>query len=116
MPRKEFGNLARRDVSRGGSPLSVEQVLSGLLKAKGIDKKIAKYKFVSHWAEIVGEDIAKRASPECLRNGALVVRVCNSAWAQELSFQKEIILQRLKKYTPQDEVVKDVVFYVSPIS
>ena len=93
-------------------PLPIQQVLERALAKFGLDKEIARYRFVMHWKEIVGEEIAKRAKPECIRNRALVVRVTDSAWAQELSFQKKIILARLKKFLGKDDIVDDVHFYV----
>lgn len=94
------------------SPQKVNGVLRAALRRYGIDKDLARYQFVTHWNEIVGEDIAKRSKPECFRNGALIVRVSDSAWAQELSFRKDVILQRLRRFINDDEVVNDVMFYV----
>jgi predicted nucleic acid-binding Zn ribbon protein len=93
-------------------PVAAQQVLGSVLKQYGIDKELARYHFVLRWPEIVGEEIARRTRPECLRKGALVVRVCNSVWAQELSFYKPVILNRLRKYLDAADVVNDLVFYV----
>jgi predicted nucleic acid-binding Zn ribbon protein len=93
-------------------PLPVEQILRRALSKYGLDNEIARYRFVLHWKEIVGEEISKIAKPECIKNRALVVRVTDSAWAQELSFQKRIILARLKKFLGKDDVVDEVLFYV----
>jgi predicted nucleic acid-binding Zn ribbon protein len=93
-------------------PVTVEKVLASVLKNTGIDKEIARYQFILKWPEIVGAEIARRTAPQCLRGGALVVRVCNSVWAQELSFYKPVILKRMKKYLDDQEVLNDIVFYV----
>jgi predicted nucleic acid-binding Zn ribbon protein len=95
------------------NPVGVEGVLRMALKSVGLDKEIAKYEFVLRWAEIVGPEIAKRTRPECIRNNTLVIRVVSSAWAQELSFQKDVILNRLKRMYPEHSVVQDVHFYVA---
>ncbi|MFM1848473.1 MAG: hypothetical protein RL417_1947 [Pseudomonadota bacterium] len=111
-------NITIRDPNlrpRRRDPLAAEKVLALALKKYGIDKDIARYKFVLHWKEIVGEEIAKRTRPECIRKDALVVRVANSSWAQELSFQKDIILVRLKKFLSGETAVSDIQFYVGDI-
>lgn len=100
---------------RRRDPLAAEKVLALALKKYGIDKDIARYKFVLHWKEIVGEEIAKRTRPECIRKDALIVRVVNSSWAQELSFQKEVILARLKRFLSNDATVGDIQFYVGDL-
>jgi predicted nucleic acid-binding Zn ribbon protein len=102
--------VRRRDL------LAAENVLALALKKYGIDKDIARYKFVLHWKEIVGEEIANRTRPECIRKDALIVRVTNSSWAQELSFQKDVIVARLKKFLSGDATVNDVQFYVGDIN
>ena len=108
----QTGDFRSAKEKRGGAPTAVEQILTNLLKKRGLDKQIARYKFVMSWKEIVGEEIAKRTRPECIQKGALVVRVCDSAWAQELSFQKHVILKRLKRYLAEGEIVKDLIFSV----
>lgn len=98
---------------RGADPARAEQVLRGALSRLGLDREIARYRFVLHWADIVGDEIAQRATPECIKNRVLVVRVSDSSWAQELSFQKRAILTRLKRHLNADEVIDDVIFYVA---
>lgn len=111
-------NIILRDPNvrpRRRDPVAAEKVLALALKKYGIDKDIARYKFVLHWKEIVGEEIAKRTRPECIRKNALVVRVSSSTWAQELGFQKDVILGRLKRFLSSDLAVTDIHFYVGDL-
>lgn len=48
-----------------------------------------------HWAEIVGDRIARVASPDRVLDGILHVRTLTAAWAQELSLLKPHILKEL---------------------
>jgi predicted nucleic acid-binding Zn ribbon protein len=89
------------------------QVLSRLLNRSGLKQKLEKYQFVQFWPQIVGKSISAKAKPEALRNGILIVRVENSAWAQELSFQKTVIRNRLNAFLGAENSVKDIHFYVS---
>lgn len=98
---------------RSSEASPVHSILSKALASKGLDKKLDKYIFVSHWHEIVGEELAQKTKPECLRNKALVIRVQTSAWAQELSFHKKAILENLKRFLPEGESIDDVQFYVA---
>ena len=97
------------------SPTAVETILSNALKQAGLDERIARYDFVLHWPQIVGEEIAKRTRPECIRGRCLVVRVIDSVWAQELSFHKQAILVRLKRHLKRGEMLEDVAFVVGDI-
>ena len=98
---------------RKPEPTLLRGILGRTLEKYGIDKDIARYQFVLYWKKIMGADAAARAVPECIRGNTLVVRVANSAWAQELSFQKATILSRLKKYAPDTATITDVRFYVN---
>jgi len=97
---------------RKASPQEVSEVLARALNRAGLDKEINRYRFVLHWKEIVGEDIARFARPEGFKDGSLIVMVMTSAWAQELSFHRETILARLRKFAGDELVIKDLIFQV----
>ena len=101
---------------RKSEPGAVDQILKSALKAAGLDDKIAKYSFVSAWPEIVGEEIARRSRPECIRGKTLVVRVADSVWAQELTFHKKTILARVQRHLKDDTSLDDVAFLVGEIA
>jgi predicted nucleic acid-binding Zn ribbon protein len=102
-------------VKGGKGFVDVEAILTKALKKHGIDKEISRYKFILHWPEIVGPEIAKRTKPECIRRGVLVVKVCDSAWTQELTLRKEAILTRVQRFLGEEENVKDIQFMVGEI-
>ncbi len=113
MEQKKSGLRYRvRKTGPRRSPQAVELVLKNAFRRFGLDKKIASYRFVLHWKEIVGEEIAKRAFPERIQRDVLSVRVTSSVWAQELTFQKSVIIHRLQKYLGEDQTVRDIRFYV----
>lgn len=106
----EYGERRRQPSKR--IPSSAGQILARVLKRHGLDEKLAKYQFVQYWPQIVGKAIAERAMPEAIRNKTLVVRVESSAWAQELSFQKIVIKNRLNKFLGAEQAINDIHFYV----
>ena len=105
----------RRRGAANATPQAAGKILSLALKRYGLDKEVAKYEFVLHWREIMGDTIADRTRPEAIQGNALLVRVCNPQWAQELAFQKDIILSRLNRFLKDSQVpqvVEDVRFVV----
>ncbi len=98
-------NSHKKLIKRSAAPQEIGEILSKALGRSGIDKQINRYKFVLHWKEIVGEDIARFARPEGFKDGSLMVTVMTSAWAQELSFHKEVILGRLRMFINDEEGV-----------
>jgi len=92
--------------------IPINNVLHSALQQFNLVEGFQRYQFVARWSEIVGEEIAKRTKPDCLRGNTLVIRVCNSAWAQELSFQKDLILNRLQRYNDYGRKVTNITFFV----
>ena len=103
----------RQQPSRRRDPSLVREVLRSAFKRYGLDRELERYQFVAHWQEIVGPEIAKRTKPENIRGRNLIVEVADSVWAQELSFQKRVILNRLRKFIPSGMSVEDIHFRVT---
>ena len=90
-------------------PEVLNKVIDLAFKRFGLAGEVNKYKFVLHWGEIVGPEIAKRSKPEYLKGSTLVVKVTDSAWSQELSFHKNVIISRLNSFLGKNEI-SDVLF------
>ena len=75
----------------------LDKVLRKALGKMGLTAKLEGYRIWPLWNEIVGEEIAKRAQPERLRNRILFIRVSNSVWMQELQTMKPLLLERIHK-------------------
>ena len=53
------------------------------------------------WKNIVGNTIAKNTEIQKFKNGKITVKTSNPIWRNELIFQKEDLLNRLKKEEPK---------------
>lgn len=91
---------------------AVDAILSKVLARHGLERKVQQYRFVRHWESIVGKNIAGISKPEAIHGRTLVVRVVSSVWAQELSFLKNDILQRLKPFLDRSQTVNEIIFKV----
>ena len=98
---------------RGGKPTAVEVILRTALMRNGLDKDLARYQFVLNWKNIVGARLEKVTRPRSLRNGVLTIEVPTSAWAQELSFFKEEIREKLSDFLERDTIVRNIIFKVA---
>jgi predicted nucleic acid-binding Zn ribbon protein len=104
--------MRQRPVFARRSPQPVRELLRSVLRRNGLEKAVTRYEFVIHWNEIMGPDLARRTAPELIRNNILSIRVHSSAWAQELSFHKAVILKRLNHFYGGDEPIRDIFFVV----
>jgi hypothetical protein len=64
------------------------------------------------WAEAVGPQIARRASPVRLRGGTLIVAVSSAPWMQELQLLKRTVRDALNARLPQP-LVEDLFFVLT---
>ena len=100
-------------------PKAIKELLNSTLARFGIGEQVARYQFVLDWEKIVGPKIASCSRPHSLERGILVIRVLNSEWAQELVFQKDLLLSRLARYASESGDsetgrVTDIRFVVGP--
>jgi predicted nucleic acid-binding Zn ribbon protein len=95
--------------ARYRSPKPIGNAIGTVLERLGLGKKVKQYEVLDAWAEIVGEQIAKVASAERIRDGKLVVSVAQSTWRNELIFLKRELIAKINNAMHQD-VVKDIIF------
>jgi predicted nucleic acid-binding Zn ribbon protein len=74
-------------------------VISELLNRRGYARVRADAAYADAWSEAAGEQMARYTRPGNLRRGVLEVLVANSTLMQELTFQKQAILNRLARRT-----------------
>ena len=53
------------------------------------------------WKKIVGKTISKNTEIIGIKNGKITIKTSNPIWRNELTFQKEDLIKRLKKETTE---------------
>lgn len=84
-------------------PAPIRDVLKEL-GAMGIKAPVETAELWARWAEIVGDQIAKHASPSSLRDGVLRVRVESPTWATEIGYLGEDIRSQVNTALRTDAV------------
>ena len=60
------------------------------------------------WEKMVGNPISSNTKIQSFKNGTIIINVSNSIWRNELSLQKQILLEKLKKKEPNLKI-KDII-------
>jgi hypothetical protein len=94
---------------RKGKLLEAGSLLSDLLERLGLSRQIKEQQILENWADAVGEQIASSARAEKIADGVLFVSCKSSAWAQELSLHKEMLITRLNQSVGA-QIVRDIRF------
>jgi predicted nucleic acid-binding Zn ribbon protein len=105
--------MARSAQSRkersGRQPVHVSTALSNLVKSLSIQKTLSGFTVITSWESIVGEQIAKVATPQRMENGVLFVSVTTAPWRAELSMKRLEIIDRINAALGE-HAVKDIRF------
>lgn len=97
-----------------GKPKRIGGILSELMARRGYARVIAAGVSAEAWREAAGAALAPHSRAGQARRGVLEVFVANSTLAQELSFEKQAILARLRTLQP-DEAIRDLKIRVGPL-
>ena len=81
-------------------PQSIKNLLSDLLKGKDFTAINNTISLTAAWKQSVGEPILKNTEILDFKNGKLIIKTSNPIWRNELSFQKNELLNKLKKAEP----------------
>ena len=80
-----------------------------------LDTRLEGYRIWSLWADIVGDQVARKTQPERLRNRILFVKVSNSTWMQQLQTMKPMVLERIHR-TIKGAAIKDIRFSLGEVA
>ena len=75
---------------------NVGAILSQVTESLGIAAQVDDRQVLNSWSEIAGPSIAEKSRAKNLRDRTLIVEVSNSAWIQELSMMKSMLLKRVQ--------------------
>lgn len=74
------------------TPKTLRSGLDRVVRSLGLPSTDSFELLFSRWTEVVGPELAGRCSPASLRNGRLVIKAADHAWATELRWlEKELI-------------------------
>lgn len=96
-------------------PQPIGNILAELMAQKGFGRVRAAEAFDQAWRAAAGAMAAGYSRVGMLRRGRLEVVVANSMLVQELTYQKETLLESLREHLP-DENIRDLRFRVGPVS
>ena len=88
---------------------SIKNLLSDYFKGSNFKEINETINLNKSWNKIVGKTISKNTEIASINNGKIIIKTTNPIWRNELTFQKEDLLNRLKKEEP-DINIKEIEF------
>ena len=90
-------------------PQSIKSLLSDLLSGKDFTAINNTISLTAVWKQSVGEPILKNTDILDFKNGKLIIKTSNPIWRNELSFQKNELLNKLQKAEPE-LIITEIIF------
>ncbi len=78
-------------------PKQLKQILEEYLRGKDFKEINNTISIETAWEKTVGKPISNNTTIESFKNGTITIKVSNSTWRNEISLQKQNILDKLKK-------------------
>ncbi len=79
---------------------SIKNIISDYFKGSDYKEINETINLNKSWNKIVGKTISKNTEIVGIKNGKITIKTSNPIWRNELFFQKEDLLQRLKLEEP----------------
>ena len=102
MPHSK--GFARRKDARSTEPVSIGEVVEGLLSEEVFARGMPVATLIQRWPELVGERLAEATTPVSLEGGVLVLRASDGPWGSQARSLAEEIRTRADQALGGDQV------------
>ncbi|SHO51418.1 DUF721 domain-containing protein [Desulfopila aestuarii] len=104
-----------RDEVRENKQKRMAAILPGVLRDRGWQAQMELHSIFLQWAKVVDETVSAHAQPLKIVKGTLWVEVENSAWLQQLQYQKVSVLKSINDFF-QEKKISDIRFVLPQLS
>ena len=97
----------------GDEPVPLGDALAAVSEQLGLGSTDALLTLERHWPAVVGDDVARHARVESVRDGTITITVDGTVWATQLRYLEAVIVERACRHLG-DDVVSRVRVRVAP--
>jgi predicted nucleic acid-binding Zn ribbon protein len=90
-----------------GKTSSIGTALRVALERRGIDRSIREQQMLQRWSDIVGDAVARQATPRRLYNGVLWLNVPDATWRMELHSMRRELLEKINAAVGE-ELIREI--------
>lgn len=88
---------------------SLKELLAEFIQANNLDREVKKHTIEDTWRQEMGKAITKNTTVTYFEKGTLTVKAKTPVWRNELSLQKQEIINKINTKLNKDKV-KDIRF------
>jgi hypothetical protein len=78
-------------------PAPIRAALVEMASGWGVERPLETAQIFAQWERVVGSELARRCRPTSLKGGVLRVRMESAAWASEIRYLGEEIIERINR-------------------
>jgi predicted nucleic acid-binding Zn ribbon protein len=87
---------------------NISQIISSILKANGLEDKLAETRLIQSWEELLGKSVARLTKSMYIKNRILFVSLNSSVVRSELTMIKKDMIIRLNEKAGKS-IIDDIV-------
>lgn len=91
-------------------PEEVDNIVSFILRANGLETQLLQRRLVNAWEEVVGESVARYTCEKRIKNQTLMVRISNPAVRADLQMRRTLLVRQLNAKVGAD-IIYDIRIY-----
>ena len=84
----------------------IKELLSDYLQGTNLNEINKTINLEKSWETIVGETISNNTKIISHKKGTLTIRASNPIWRNELSLQKQVLIEKIKEINPEYKVTE----------
>lgn len=113
-PKPEVRTVLRRRRRKRAEPAAGAPLVDAALRRLGLAEKVTTFRALAAFSRAAGPRLLRNARAERYAHHTLYIRVESSAWANQLVFARQTLLDRLHKI-PGGEEIQELRFSVGPL-
>ena len=98
-----------KNPKRNFNPISLKNILKSFVTQKSLQKGITNVRVCNAWKDIMGENVSKYTTQIRFSRKTLIVGIKSAALAMELSYKKDMILEKMNKHLNGEYINKIII-------
>ena len=94
---------------RNFKPISLKYILKSFISQKSLQKGMTNVRVCNAWKDVMGENVSKYTTQIRFSRKTLIVVIKSAALGMELSYKKQIIVEKMNKHLNGEYINKIII-------
>ena len=94
---------------RNFNPISLKHILKSFISQKSLQKGMTNVRVCNAWKDVMGENVSKYTTQIRFSRKTLIVGIKSAALAMELSYKKDMILEKMNEHLNGEYINKIII-------